>query len=174
MSANGGSRTGRTSWWPVGALATALLVAGLALTFAAIRGPTRPATINDRVDAVASTIRCPVCQNLSVADSPSRLAAEMRREIEAELRAGRTPAQIRAELAEAYGEWILQAPPKQGINLVAWLAPVLLLVAGGVAAVLAVRSWTRRGRRGTPPPSPEVSTEDRARLQRALAEEDRT
>jgi cytochrome c-type biogenesis protein CcmH len=170
MSADGGSRPGRRPWWPAAALAAALVVAGLALAFAAARGPARPETIDERVEAVTSTIRCPVCQNLSVADSPSRLAAEMRNEIEADLRAGRSPTQIRAELAEAYGEWILQAPPKRGINLVAWLAPVLLLVAGGVGAVLAVRTWTRR----RPPGTRAVTAEDRVRLERALAEEDGT
>ena len=154
--------------WPSVALAGILLAAGVSLLVVAVRGPQPPSTLDERVEAVAVTLRCPVCQNLSVADSPSRLAAEMRRQIGRDLRAGLTPDQIRARFAAAYGEWILQAPPKQGINLVAWLAPALLLLGGAVAGGLALRGWA--GRRRAPPEH--ISPEDRAMLRRALSEED--
>ncbi|HJV04423.1 MAG TPA: cytochrome c-type biogenesis protein CcmH, partial [Actinomycetota bacterium] len=55
-------------------LLVAALVAAVALGVAAFRD--RPATIGERVDEVAESIRCPVCQNLSVADSTSRVAGE--------------------------------------------------------------------------------------------------
>jgi cytochrome c-type biogenesis protein CcmH len=153
-------------------LAAALLAAGAALAVVALRGPEQPRTLQERVDAVASTLRCPVCQNLSVADSPSRLASDMRREIGLDLQAGRSPEEIRARFAAAYGDWILQAPPKEGINLVAWLAPALLLAGGALAAVSAVRGWTVRGRRETPVEETPLSPGDRAMLRRALAEEE--
>jgi cytochrome c-type biogenesis protein CcmH len=167
------ARRGIVGRWPSAVLAAALLVAGGALLMVGLRGPDAPRTLDERVDAVASTIRCPVCQNLSVADSPSRLAAGMRAEIARDLRAGKSPSEIRAELAAAYGEWILQAPPKEGIGLVAWLAPALLLLGGAVAAVAAVRGWTARGGRSRRPgAAPALSPEDRALLRRAMAEEE--
>jgi cytochrome c-type biogenesis protein CcmH len=158
--------------WPSAALAAALLVAGGTLLAVGLRGPEPPRTLDERVDAVASTIRCPVCQNLSVADSPSRLASGMRAEIARDLRAGKSPVEIRAELAAAYGEWILQAPPKEGIGLVAWLAPALLLLGGAVASAAAVRAWTAGGGPSRPGPSPALSPQDQALLRRALAEEE--
>jgi cytochrome c-type biogenesis protein CcmH len=147
------------------------MAAGIALLAVAIRGPDSPRTIDQRVEAVAATLRCPVCQNLSVADSPSRLAAEIRRQIGRDLRAGRTPDQIRARFAAAYGEWILQAPSKEGVGLVAWLAPAVLLLGGAVAAGMAVRGWAGRSRprKGR---TPDLSPSDRAMLERALSEED--
>src|SRR2546427_8093845 len=128
--------------WRAAAFAAALLVAAVALALVALRGPSTPQAMNDRVRAVAATLRCPVCQNLSVADSQSRLAQQMRATIAQELEAGRTPGQIRSEFASSYGEWILLAPPKRGIDLIAWMAPLFLVVGALGAGIAAVRRWT--------------------------------
>ena len=105
-------------------------------------------TADDRVQEVAAGLRCPVCQNLSVADSPSRLAGEMRAEIEAKLDAGQTPEQIRAFFVDRYGEWVLLAPTKRGLNLLPWAVPVVGVLAGAAAWFALVR---RRPAGGRPP-----------------------
>jgi cytochrome c-type biogenesis protein CcmH len=159
------------------ALVAALLVGAAALVFAATRGPAEPSGVQVRVRAVASGLRCPVCQNLSVADSPSALAREMRSTIERRLRAGESADRIRAGFVRAYGDWILLDPPRRGINLVAWLAPLALLVGGLIVAIVAVRRWTAASR-DEDPASPsadgaaaEAMTEpDRRRLAAAIAE----
>ena len=135
-------RGGRRLSLSAGVLAGVLLVAAAALAVVALRGPSAPRSMNDRVRSVASTLRCPVCQNLSVADSPSRLAQQMRATIAEELAAGRTPQQIRSEFTASYGEWILLAPPKHGIDLIAWLGPLLLVLGALAAGLAAVRRWT--------------------------------
>ncbi len=135
----------RLSGWSLG-LAAALVVAAGAVLYVAVRGPATPVTVQDRVREVASTLRCPVCQDLSAADSPSGVAQEMRRTIAADLRAGKSPDQIRSEFIGAYGEWILLSPPRHGVSLVAWIVPVLLLVGAVGLVVYAVRRWTTEGR----------------------------
>lgn len=110
-------------------LGAAVAVVGLAALVAA-GGDARPATMDERVHEVAAGLRCPVCMNLSVADSPSRLAGEMRSEIESRLRAGERPEQIRAFFVDRYGEWILLEPVRSGWNLIPWLVPVLGLAVG--------------------------------------------
>jgi len=162
-----------SSGWRRGALAAALLAAGASLAVVAARGPARPTTMPEQVRAVASTLRCPVCQDLSVADSPSRLAEQFRQQIAQELEAGETPDQIRQGFVRAYGEWILLAPPRRGINLVAWVAPILLLLGGLALAWTAVRRWTSvraPGPRAVPSRSVgDLSASDRRLLERALA-----
>lgn len=140
------SGTGRS----VLGLALVVLAAAVALAIVLIRGPEETLTLEERVQEVASGLRCPVCQNLSVADSSSPLAHEMREDIARDLRAGKSSEEIRQEFAASYGDWILLAPPRSGINLVAWAAPGVLLVVGAAIAVMRTRRWRRSG--GDPSP----------------------
>lgn len=158
-------------------LALALLGAAAALAVVAARGPEPARTLEQRVQEVADTLRCPVCQNLSVGDSPSRTAQQMRARIEEGLRAGRSPEQVRADFAASYGEWILLAPPRRGFNLVAWIAPAVLVLAGLAAGGIAVRRWTAGGGPAEPAPTDpaagpaagdHLSPGDRRLLERAL------
>jgi cytochrome c-type biogenesis protein CcmH len=122
---------------------TWLLVAGAAVVIvgAALlaRGGGEPATVEDRAQAISAGLRCPVCQNLSVADSPSRLAGEMRAEVEGQLRAGRTDDEVRAFFVARYGEWVLLEPR----SLLPFVIPVAAVALGVGAWLLVVRRRPR-------------------------------
>jgi cytochrome c-type biogenesis protein CcmH len=157
-------------------LAVALIAAGGALLAAGLRGSPPPTSVQDRVRAVASGLRCPVCQDLSVADSPSALAREMRGRIATELAAGRSPDAIRQEFVHAYGDWILMSPPRHGVGMVAWIIPALLFGAGLAIAIFSVARWTRADRERREPgasvpeaPAEDLAPADRRLLERALA-----
>jgi cytochrome c-type biogenesis protein CcmH len=102
--------------------------------------------LEDRVRAIASGLRCVVCQNLSVADSPSEMAVQMRGIVREQLKAAKTPDEIRAYFVSKYGEWVLLAPTAQGFNLTVWVLPFAVLLAGLGLAVWFLRRWSRRGR----------------------------
>jgi cytochrome c-type biogenesis protein CcmH len=121
------------------AAAGLLVAAALAVTLLAGTGPP---TVRERAEEVAASLACPVCQNLSVADSTSRVAGEMRRSIEAQLRQGRTPDEIRARFVASYGEWILLSPPARGTGLLVWVLPAAVIAGGAALAVSALRRWT--------------------------------
>lgn len=92
--------------------------------------------------SVAAQLRCPVCQGLSLADSPSELALEMKDVVRDQLAAGRTPDEVKAYFVAKYGEWILLEPQRRGVNLLAYLLPAAALVAGLGVVWLVLRRWT--------------------------------
>lgn len=164
------SRPARAWARPAVGLAVLLLVALAALAAVAARGPAPASTPAERVHAIATGLRCPVCRDLSVADSPAPLAQQMRNQIAEGLAAGKSPEAIRREFVAAYGESVLLVPARRGAGLVPWVAPALLLAGGLLAALLALRRW--RGRAGAAtagPPPTRTSSTDRMLLERALA-----
>ncbi|HEX2439132.1 MAG TPA: cytochrome c-type biogenesis protein [Methylomirabilota bacterium] len=144
----------------------------LALLLALGAGPaaaqTAPRAVDEQqVYAVASELRCVVCQNLSVADSPSEMAGQMRAIVRERLAAGETPAQVRQYFVTRYGDWILLAPPRRGFTLLVWLAPWAAVLVGLIVVSLLVRRWTSRPR---PAPAP-IDPAMRERIRREMEQE---
>ena len=98
--------------------------------------------LDARTEDVAGLLRCPVCQGLSVADSPATMAVNMKAQVKELVAQGYDQEQILAYFEHSYGEFVRLEPPLRGVNWLVWLGPLLALVAGA-AAVL----WTLRSRR---------------------------
>lgn len=127
------------------------MAAGVGITAAALDAG--PQSLEARTQAVASTLRCPTCDNLSVADSPSPMARSMRGRIAEQLTQGRPPDEIRQWFVDRYGPWILLNPPREGVSILVWMAPLAALAVGGGVAV-----WLLRGRRRGTPAAADVDT----------------
>ena len=141
------------------------LGAGFLLCWAA--APVPAATdlaLEDRVRTIASELRCVVCQNLSVADSPSDLAKEMRNLVRELVQQGKSREEIDAYFVSRYGEYVLLSPPKRGFNLLVWGLPFLAIVLGGGAVYLVARRWTEQA----PASRPTVDPAYTERVQREL------
>lgn len=116
------------------------------------------AALERRTRAVASELRCPVCQGESIQESPAELAVEMKGVVREQLAAGRTPEQVKAYFVDRYGEWILLRPTTRGVNaMLYWLPPIVLLV-GLVVVVVISRRWVRATALNAAPPP--ASTHD--------------
>ena len=152
--------SGRTRSFLV--LGAAIAVVSLAALIAS-GGSGGHQTLDERVHEIGAGLRCPVCLNLSVADSPSTLAGEMRTEIETQVRAGRSPDQIRAFFIDRYGEWILLSPPRHGWNLLPWAVPIVGMLAG-------VGVWVAFVRRRVPRTAGEVTESERRRIEHELVD----
>lgn len=107
--------------------------------------------LDQKTRQVAASLRCPVCQGLSIQDSPAELAVEMKGLVREQLAAGKTPQQVQTYFIEKYGEWVLLEPPATGFNLLVYLLPLAALLGGGLAVWRLVRAAPN-----TPvePPSP--------------------
>ena len=99
----------------------------------------QPVTDAQRVARISTELRCPVCQGLSVQDSPAETAREMRDLVTQRVAEGRTDDEIRAEFRRSYGDWVFLAPPLGGPTGLVWLVPVLLVLGGGAIAIGRVR-----------------------------------
>src|SRR5918994_7708934 len=165
------SRTARAWTRPAVGLAVVLLGALGALAGVAARGPAPVSTPAERVHAIATGLRCPVCRDLSVADPPAPLARQMHNQIAEGLATGKSPAAISPEFVAAYGESVLLVPARRGVGLVAWVAPALRLAGGPGTAVLAVRRWRARGAApaASSPSAPGTSGADKVLFERGLA-----
>jgi cytochrome c-type biogenesis protein CcmH len=75
-------------------------------------------------------IRCVVCEGESLAESGAGMAHDMRGLIRKEIGAGKTPAQVKAQLVANYGERILQTPPVGVKTYFLWFMPFLMLIIG--------------------------------------------
>jgi len=120
--------------------------------------------LEDRVREIASELRCVVCQNLSVADSPSDLAKEMRNLVRELVRQGKSREEISAYFVSRYGEYVLLSPPKRGFNLLVWGLPFLASAVGGGAVYLVARRWTEQA----PAHRPAIDPAYADRVQREL------
>jgi len=130
-------------WLPGVIVLLALVAAAATLTVVGVRGEPAAGTRADQVQQIASDLRCPVCQDLSAADSPAPLAGQMRHQIAEQLAAGRSADQVRQGFIAAYGDSVLMSPPRTGLGQTAYLLPLLVFgVALAVAAVQLGR-WRR-------------------------------
>lgn len=120
-------------------------------------------TPKDRAYELEQRLRCPVCQSVSIADSPSETAQTMRVAVAEQVAAGRSDEQIIDYFRARYGDWVLLDPPATGPTLLVWLLPLAGAVIG-TAALLTMRARRRQE------PDADLTAEQRDRLARALDE----
>ena len=143
-------------------IAVAVLALAGALVFAARPHET---TADERVDQITTELRCPVCQGLSVKDSTSETARQMRDLVAQRVREGKTDAEIEAEFRSAYGDWIFLSPPVASWSGLVWLVPLAALAAGLVLVTARLRTG------GATEPAEPTSTQVAALRERVAREE---
>ena len=145
-----------------------IIVVAVLLTVLAVAWSARPQpqSAAERVDRIAAELRCPVCQGLSVQDSPSETARTMKDLVATRVAEGRTDDEIRAEFQRSYGDWILLSPPLLSPSGLVWLAPLAAIVAGALFALDRTRAPARL------PAIAEPSADDVRGLRELVAKEE--
>ncbi len=114
------------------ALAAALMAAAAAYAIEPGEKLADPA-LEARARAIASELRCLVCQNQSIDDSDAPLAKDLRLLVREQLKIGATDDQVRNFVVSRYGDFVLLRPPFKMETLLLWLAPLLALAGGALA-----------------------------------------
>jgi cytochrome c-type biogenesis protein CcmH len=86
--------------------------------------------LETRTNEIAALVRCPVCQGMSIADSKSEMAINMKKRVHELLSQGYTEEQILADFEQSYGQFVLLKPKFEGVNALVWIVPVLAVIAG--------------------------------------------
>ncbi len=120
--------------------------------------PIDGAELERRTQEVASLMRCPVCQGLSVADSPTDSALAMKEEVRGLLAAGYSDDQVLGYFERSYGEFIRLSPKPTGLNLLVWVAPVLAILAGALLIAARMRSARPTGAGAAAASDPELDS----------------
>jgi cytochrome c-type biogenesis protein CcmH len=116
--------------------------------------PIAGAMLDQRTNEVASLLRCPVCQGLSVADSPATMAQDMKHQVRELLARGYTQEQILAYFERSYGQFVLLKPKFSGVAAMVWLLPIAALIFGAIVVFSKAKQLS--GPEPEPAPEPEV------------------
>jgi cytochrome c-type biogenesis protein CcmH len=93
-------------------------------------GPLSEAAVNELAADVATKLRCPVCQGVSIADSPSGMATKMRGQVRDLVAKGYSEEQVMSYFERSYGEFVRLEPPLRGLNVMLWILPGVVLLGG--------------------------------------------
>ncbi len=142
----------------------ALFFAAAPVVFAQQSNPT-----DDEVNAVAKKLFCPVCENVPLDVCPTVACAQWRATIREQLAAGRSEQQILDYFVQQYGERVLAEPSTRGLNVLVWVLPPLIALAGAGLYVFFIRRLVApaTAKPQTVPPTP-IEDEYVARLEREL------
>jgi len=120
-----------------------------------------PRSTAEQVEAIAKTLKCPVCDGQSVADSDIAASRAIRVDIARLVEEGRSDGEVRAAIASAYGEQVQLIPPASGFAGLVWILPVVALVVALAALSAAFARWRRA-------PATAATDEDRELVERAF------
>ena len=140
-----------------------LVVTSLATLAATEPSPLDPVAARRLVD-LSAQLRCLVCQNQSIAESSAELAVDLRNQINEQIKAGRSDAEIVDYMVTRYGDFVLYRPPFKGTTALLWIGPLALLL---VAVAFFYRTLKSRRARIDDRP---LTDAERAEAERLLAQ----
>lgn len=84
-------------------------------------------------------LRCPKCQNNSIADSNAMIATDMRRRVYDLMQEGKSRQEIIDYMVARYGNFVTYDPPLTPLTVLLWVLPLAAIVAGGWIIVARAR-----------------------------------
>jgi cytochrome c-type biogenesis protein CcmH len=98
---------------------------------------------DDDVNAVASQLYCPVCENIPLDVCPTKACADWREEIRLMLIEGKNETQIKQYFVDRFGDRVLGTPPARGINWLVYIIPPVAILGGVLLLYTAFKAWRK-------------------------------
>ena len=150
--------------WLAPWLLCALCLCAVPVARAQQTGPT-----DDQVNAVAKKLYCPVCENVPLDVCPTLACAQWRATIRQQLADGQSEQQILDYFVQQYGERVLAEPSTRGLNVLVWVLPPLVVLAGAAFYIFYIRRLIAPQAAPAGPTTP-AADDYVARLERELDE----
>lgn len=96
-----------------------------------------------RFQHLTAQLRCPMCQNETLADSNAPIASDLRNQVFKLMQQGKSDAQIKQYLVARYSDYVLYDPPLQPDTWLLWFGPLLILLSGAAVVIIAIRKRNR-------------------------------
>lgn len=87
---------------------------------------------------ITSELRCPKCQNQSIADSDAELSEDLRFIVYQKLKKGETKQQILSYMQDRYGDFVLYDPPVNKKTYILWFLPLFVFLIIVIALIAKV------------------------------------
>lgn len=152
--------------WPVRIIA---VPAFLLLTLATAAPPALSPAQEARAERLGTNLRCPICTGVPITESTNDISREMLREVREQVAAGRSDRDVYGYFVARYGNFVLLDPPKEGVGVLLWGAPLLALGAGGAVLWRVLRRRTTAASAAPPVADPEPFDPFLAQVQRDTA-----
>lgn len=114
--------------------------------------------LDDRMHDLAKQLNCPTCAGRNLADCPTDTCAQWKAEIRSQLEAGKSPDEVLTYFQTRFGPTVMQEPPREGMLLLVWIAPVAAAIALVSAGVWAARRASAR--KSPSATQPDIQSED--------------
>jgi cytochrome c-type biogenesis protein CcmH len=154
-------------------LGTLLLFAFALLTSAAPSLAVQPSEmlpdpqLEQRARGISQHLRCMVCQNQSIDDSDAPLAKDLRLLVRERVKAGDSDLQIIDYMVARYGEFVLLKPRFSWHTVGLWVTPAIILLAGGLGVLIALRRRRNLAAAAAAPPLTQAEEQKLAELAKA-------
>lgn len=109
-----------------------------------------------RYERLGRELRCLQCRSETIADSNASLAVDLRRQLRELMAAGKSDDEIMTYMTDRYGDYVRYRPPMKSSTVLLWIAPGLLVLVGGAAAVIVIARKSKL-------PDDDLPEDDRAR-----------
>ena len=106
-----------------------LIVSGSALAAIDVM-PFKDEAQEQRFCQLTEQLRCPKCQNNSIADSSSMIATDLRQKVYELLQEGKSKQEIIDYMVARYGNFVTYDPPLTPLTILLWVLPIAAVATG--------------------------------------------